>query len=100
MPDHAAHPSGLRNENGRGVAIPRTKTGWRHRLARELVPGLIGIGALAIVTISASQSALGVVLTPVHNSASACSSHSPQAAFDCTVDAAAGQAPKGPADDN
>jgi hypothetical protein len=59
----AGRPIGLRNENARGSRnMARTKTRWRRRLARELVPALIGIGAVALITINASQSALGIVV--------------------------------------
>ena len=79
--------------------MPRTKTGWRRRLARELIPGLIGIGAVALMTTSASQQALGVILEPLHSQTSACSSFSPRAGFDCIADAS-DHAPEGHVDDD
>jgi hypothetical protein len=58
--------------------MARTKTRWRRRLARELVPALIGIGAVALITVNASQSALGVVIPgQVNSPARTCSTRVP-----------------------
>jgi hypothetical protein len=63
--------------------MARTKSRWRRRLARELVPAVIGLGAVALITVISSGNALGVVLEPVHSPASTCSWHAPEAAPTC-----------------
>jgi hypothetical protein len=82
-------PIGLRNENARGSRnMARTKTCWRRRMARELGPALIGIGAVALITINPSQSALGIVVPgQVDTPARTCSTRvpAPPPPFTCAV---------------
>lgn len=64
--------------NGRRTSMVSSR---RRRLTRELVPALIGVGAVALITVSASQQALGVVITD--HPTSTCSLHSTRLAPDC-----------------
>jgi hypothetical protein len=63
--------------------MARTKSRWRRRLERELVPAVIGLGAVALISVISSGNALGVVPEPIQSPASTCSWHAPEAAPTC-----------------
>jgi len=46
---------------------------WRRRVVRELVPAVIGLGAVAVLTAVSSHQALGVVPEPTTVQQSVCS---------------------------
>ena len=62
--------------------------GWskrrRRRWVRELVPALIGIGAAALITVIASQNALGVLPEPKSSNPPGCASPTPPFASSCS----------------
>lgn len=49
-------------------------TPHRRRIAREIVPGLVGLGAVAVLTLVSSHNALGVQ-SPAPTPATTCASH-------------------------
>jgi hypothetical protein len=67
------------------VTLSRSHGRLRRRLVRELVPGLIGIGAAALITANASYTALGVILPPTGTQAAVCSPQPPPLAPRCPV---------------
>jgi hypothetical protein len=62
--------------------------GWskrlRRRWVRELVPALIGIGAAALITVIASQNALGHLPQPKISNPPVCASPTPPFAPSCS----------------
>ena len=62
--------------------------GWskrrRRRLVRELVPALLGVGAAALITVTASQNALGLLQQPKISNPPVCASPTPPVAPSCS----------------
>ena len=60
--------------------MPRARTHPQHRIIRGLVPGVVGVGAAVLLSLSASHRALGVLPEPA-NTAATCSAQTAPA--DC-----------------